>query len=149
NGKCSSGMEYSAVVCKSQYGIPVRELWSNHPCGFEKGVFAMFRGYIDESGDGVRFFTLACLISSGEIWDALESEWANCLDAKNRELKKAGRKAISRYHAADCSSFKKDFEGWSKPEHLEFVKALLAIFNSFQFNVHSYSVNLHEMVEEI
>jgi hypothetical protein len=143
-------LEYRAVVCKSQYGIPVRELWHGlNPSGFEKGEFAMLRGYMDESGDGANFFTLSCLVSSGENWDELETDWTNCIESKNVELRKNGRKIIHRYHAADCSSCLQEFEGWSVPEQIEFVKALFAVFNRFRFNVHSYGVNLREMIEEI
>lgn len=138
------------MVCESQCGIPLEELWDDHPDGFSKGMFAVLRGYIDESiKSEKKLFSLSCLISEGSAWSALQSEWKECLRAKNAELRKANRKQIRRFHASDCSNRKGDFTGWSVPEQVEFVQALLAIFKRHPFNVHSYGVHLGEMVEEI
>lgn len=110
----------------------------------------MLKGFMDESKDRTGdLFTLSCLISHGDIWSALESEWIACLDDKNKELKKAGRKTLSRFHASDCSTRNGEFRGWSTPEQIEFTKALLAIVNRHSFNVHSYGLHLGELVEEI
>jgi hypothetical protein len=99
-------------------------------------------------GPSVEGGALSCLISEGSIWSALQSEW-ECLRAKNAELRKENRKQILRFHTSDCCNRKGDFKGWSVPEQVEFVKALLVIFNRHSFNVHSYGVHLGEMVEEI
>lgn len=142
-------MEYRAVVRKSQLGIPVNELWDGfNPCGFERGHAVMLRGYIDESRNK-DLFVLACLISNGKNWFHLESEWLNLLESKNRELKRAKRKSISRFHAADCSSRLGEFRGWSTPEQIEFMKALLKIFNKYEFNQHTYAVSLKELSDAI
>lgn len=138
------------MVCKSQSRIPVSELWEGFsPFGFEKGNFVILRGYIDESGNDGDLFVLACLISNGKNWFHLENEWLNLLDAKNRDLKKAKRKLISRFHASDCSCRLGDFKGWSTPEQIEFTKALLAIFNKYEFNQHSYAISLKELSDAI
>jgi hypothetical protein len=108
----------------------------------------MLRGYIDESRNK-DLFVLACLISNGKNWFHLESEWLSLLESKNRELKGAKRKAISRFHAADCSSRLGEFTGWSTPEQIEFMKALLRIFNKYEFNQHTYAVSLKELSDAI
>lgn len=136
------------MVCESQE-IPLSELWEDHPCGFDKGLFVVLKGYIDESVKDGQLFTLSGLISEGRIWSALRDDWKTCLRDKNHELQRAGRKQISRYHASDCSNRRKEFKGWSIGERDEFAKALLAIFKKYSFNVHSYGVHLGEMVEEI
>jgi hypothetical protein len=90
----------------------------------------MFRGYIDESGND-QWFTLSCLMARAADWISIESAWKKVLRQKNRELKKSGRKEISRFHTADCSSCVGEFEGWSIPEQIEFSKKLLDIFNVY------------------
>jgi len=103
----------------------------------------IIRGYIDESYDS-DIFTLSCAMSDVKGWQGIESAWKKCLVAKNKELKKAGRQQISRYHAADCSSLVNEFAGWSVPEQIAFSKELMAIFNRGKnwINVIAYSMPL-------
>lgn len=108
----------------------------------------LFRGYIDESYSQ-RMFTLSCLMSDASGWMWFESAWKKCLRTKNKSLKSQGRKLISRYHAADCSSLKGDFEGWTVDEQIEFTKRLLsACKKSKFFDVTSYSMPLDNFVKE-
>ena len=75
--------------------------------------------------------------------------WKKCLDAKNQQLEKQGRKTISRYHAADCSSRVNEFEGWTTEEQIEFTKSLLTVFKRGCVNVVAYSMPLDEFVKQI
>ena len=73
-------------------------------------------------------FTLSCLISDDSMWPWFELDWLKVLDEKNAELKIAGRKTISRYHAADCSNLFGEFKGWTVPEQIEFSLKLFDVF---------------------
>jgi hypothetical protein len=138
---------------KSQLRIPVNELFQGlNPLGVERGTFAVLvlNGYIDESLDrDGELFNLSCLIGHGSDWFYLEQDWMKVLDAKNRELHASGRKPISRYHATDCSTRHKEFEGWSVEEEREFTKHLLAIFNNYRLDVVGLTINLRELVDYV
>jgi len=99
----------------------------------------ILHGYIDESYNS-RFFTLSCLLGRPKDWMWFESEWKKVLRQKNQKLKHEGRKEITRYHAADCSSRKGEFEGWAIDEQIEFAKRLLAIFNKYMTSVVAYTL---------
>jgi hypothetical protein len=124
-------------------------LWDGfNPGGFPKGTFVIFRGYIDESFNR-KLFTLSCLMSDPSGWMWFESAWKKVLRNKNKSLKSQGRRLISRYHAADCSSLKGEFEGWTVAEQIEFTKSLLlACKKSKFFDATSYSMPLDDFVEE-
>lgn len=115
----------------SQY-IPIKELcpalFPGNFCG-EK-LLMMFRGYIDESGND-QFFTLSCLMAKADEWTLIEAAWSKVIDHKNKDLRKTGRQEISRFHTADCSSCRGEFEGWSVPEQIDLAKQLLDIFNVY------------------
>jgi hypothetical protein len=103
----------------------------------------LFKAYIDESYNN-KLFTLSCLMS--DRWAFIESKWKRCLREKNESLRKQGRPQISRYHAADCSSRKGDFKGWTVEEQIEFTTRLIGIFNRNFVNVIAYSMPLDEFV---
>jgi hypothetical protein len=130
--------------------IPVRELWEGlHPLGFDRGTFMVLRGYIDESGEG-NLFTLSCLIADSPAWFYMELDWLKCIEKKNAELIASGRKPISRYHAADCSSRLGEFVGWDvEKDQLPFVKELLAILEQYRMDVVAYTIDLKELVKYI
>ena len=90
----------------------------------------MFHGYIDESGNDL-FFTLSCLLATVEDWALIEAAWLRILQQKNEELRKAGRPEVSRFHTADCSSRRGEFEGWSVAEQVELTKQLLDVFHTY------------------
>ena len=80
----------------------------------------ILKGYIDESywpPERPQLFTLACTMSDVSRWNSITSEWKHCLSAKNRELKKQGRKMLSRYHASDCANLKNEFKAWEVPSN--------------------------------
>ena len=111
------------------------ELWSGLHCGsFNDGVFALVRGYIDESYDGKKipeFFTLSCSLAHGGEWEFIEAAWLWIIREKNRELVANGRNPISRYHAVDCFNRNNEFKGWSQEERNRFGVSLLEVFRHF------------------
>jgi hypothetical protein len=136
------------VVYESQ-GISFHELLSAFIRSGCKNVAMTFRGYFDESYNR-KVFTLSCLASDPTGWAAIEHGWKLCLKAKNRELKKQGRAPISRYHAADCSSLKNEFTGWSVQEQIKFATELMASLSRGRAWVNniSYSIPVEDFVKE-
>ncbi len=127
----------------------LREYWQGFTGGsFEEGIFVVFRGYIDESYDGQRkLFSLSCLVASGEDWERMESAWRFELDAVNEKLRREGRPEIWRYHAADCSSRRGEFEGWSHAERDCFVLRLFEIFKRIPVHAVGYDLDLDYLCE--
>ena len=105
----------------------------------------MFRGYIDESHHNYKLFALSCLIAKGKDWFGMERMWKEHLAAKNKQLKKAGRKLISRYHATDCNGRRNDFEGWEEDERNEFVFGLFNIFKRVPVHAVGYDIDLDRL----
>ena len=134
------------MVCRSQL-IPLRELWGGfNPTGFRKGLFVQLRGYMDESyGNDQNVFAWSCLIARGKEWTEMERRWKLCLRAKNKELAKAGRPIISRYHASDCSGRRGEFEGWTLDERDAFVLELFGLFRQFQSHTVVYDAQLNDI----
>lgn len=131
--------------------IPLRELWEGfNPLDVNRGIFVLFRGYIDESYNAKdqKLFVLSCLIATGKSWLEMERTWKLHLRAKNKQLKKAGRPEISRYHATDCSSMHGEYEGWDVTEQIEFVKGLLGTFQRTR-GVHAvgYAIDLDDVCD--
>jgi hypothetical protein len=124
----------------------MRELWGLFVPRYLEDSFVLFSGYIDESYNE-NIFNLACLLSDGKNWWEFRRHWNKCLHAKNKCLKKEGRKQISRYHAADCSSRVGEFKGWSVSEQISFTQDLLRVFNYRFQNVISYSISLGDFKE--
>jgi hypothetical protein len=92
----------------------------------------MFWGYIDDSGDKkTGLMTLSCFIGHWSHLFNFEAAWRRVLDAKNRQLIADGRPTISRFHATDWSTKRKEFTGWSDDEKFEFFDKLLAIFHRY------------------
>jgi hypothetical protein len=141
-------MEGMPLVCPSQF-IPARKLWDGfNPFGFEKGVFVIFKGYIDESyGPERNIFTLSCILATGKDWDDFERRWTRTIAAKNRELVKAGRPTITRYHASDCSGRRNEFKKWGLDERDEFVKNLFKGFGFIPTFTVVFDVQMKELCE--
>lgn len=112
----------------------------------------LFRGFIDESHDPdpvPKVFNLTCVATHDSMWSWFEMAWMNVLETKNEELKKQNRRQISRYHAADCSSLRGEFKGWSVDEQIEFSRNLFKVFRTHPVHVHSYDMPLQLMVQHI
>jgi hypothetical protein len=102
-------------------------------------------GYIDESAND-KLFTLSCILTTPAKWTDIEIKWKAVLRGTNKALRKQGRQEISRYHAADCSSCKGEFAGWSVEEQIEFSKKLIAIIKYSMTSVMAYSMPLKDFV---
>jgi hypothetical protein len=132
--------------------VPVADLWLKHSNRRELQAVLVFRGYIDESHDDdlvPKVFNLSCLIAYDNMWPWFEMAWVKVLEEKNAELKSQNRKQLSRYHAADCSSRKNEFEGWSTDEQIEFSLKLFDVFRKHPVHFHGYGMPLQLMVQEI
>jgi hypothetical protein len=117
---------------------------------FHRRLLTLLEGYIDESGSAEsHLFTLSCVVSHGGQWWHFENAWVNWLDKKNQELKKQGRKELSRYKASDCSCFHNEFEDWDKDEQIAFLEGLLNVFRRHTTAIISYTVDLKHIAEEM
>lgn len=110
----------------------------------------VMKGFLDESHHKY-VFTFCGLMAKGPTWGWFIADWLNCIEEKNRELKKAGRKTLSRYHATDCSTRYKEFKGWSVDEQIEFTKRLIEVFRrpANGVTVFSFSLSLTTLQEVI
>jgi hypothetical protein len=103
---------------------------------------------IDESYDSNQnVFALSCLIARGKTWYEMERKWKLHLAAKNKQLLKAGRPLISRYHASDCSGRRNEYDGWSHEERDAFVLGLFGIFKQTPVHTVVFDVQLDEVCE--
>jgi len=129
--------------------IPAADLWDGfNPLGMSKGIFVLFKGYIDESYDKKqKLFSLSCLVATGKKFSEMERIWKLHIAAKNKQLAKQSRKLISRYHASDCNSRHGDFEGWTEEERNEFVLGLFSIFRRTPVHAVGYDVDLDNLCE--
>jgi hypothetical protein len=110
------------------------------------------RGYIDESHDPApipKIFNLTCLVGYDNFLPWFELAWVKVIEEKNEELTKAGRPAISRYHASDCSNLKGEFRHWTIEEQIEFSQKLFSVFRKHPVHIHSFDLSLQVLVQEI
>jgi len=121
-----------------------------NPMGFEDGVYTVFRGYIDDSGNE-QLFTLACILAKGANWQWIVMDWEKVLDAKNASLAEQGRKTLPRYHSVDINNFVAEYEDWTPEERAQFSKELLHVFEkpSNRASGFAYSVDLRLLTEII
>jgi hypothetical protein len=132
-------------VCVSQH-VPIRELSGIlFPHNSGERFLMLIVGYIDESANK-KVFTLSCILTTPAKWTDIERKWKAVLRATNKALRRQGRQQISRYHAADCSSCKGDFAGWSVAEQIDFSKKLIAIIKYGMTTVMAYSMPLEDFV---
>jgi len=133
---------------RSRQHIPLRELWGGFLPRYSKGYYVVLRGYIDESyGPNQNVFAWSCLMGRPAHWWEMERKWKLRLNAKNRELKKAGRPSISRYHASDCSGRRNEFDGWSHDERDAFVLGLFGIFKQTPLHASVFDMQLDELID--
>jgi hypothetical protein len=117
------------------------------------GAFAMMqaqilKGHIDESVSAEqRLFTLAAVVGYGTDWTWFHVDWERCIEAVNRDLVKAGRKPISRYHASDCSTRHGDFKDWGMEEQKDLTSKLLGVFAKHPTKTIAYTMDLDAFVE--
>jgi hypothetical protein len=115
---------------------------------YERENNVVLQGYIDESYDkDQKIFALSCLIAPVKAWTEMERIWKLHLRAKNKQLEKAGRPTIRRYHASDCNGRRGDFKGWTREERNEFVLGLLGIFKRLPLNTVAYDIDLDTLCD--
>jgi hypothetical protein len=92
----------------------------------------VFWGYIDDSGDkAIGLRTLSCFIGHWSVLFNFEVAWKRVIRKANCRLTAAGRRTISRFHATDWSTKRKEFSGWSDDEKFELFDNLLALFERY------------------
>lgn len=110
----------------------------------------MFHAYMDESGSSEsKLFTLSCIVGWGSEWFWIENAWERLLEKTNQRLIEQGRRRLSRYHAADCSSCLNEFSGWTREEQIELTTQIINIFRYHKVETMSYSINLKDLAEEL
>lgn len=120
------------------------------PYKVRKPVFTLFKGYFDDSGND-DIFTLSCVFAKVSNWGFFISDWLEVIERKNRSLREQGRKELSRFHAADCSSYVEEFIGWNENERRPFIAELLKVFErpANAINSIGYSIRLKNLVEDL
>lgn len=133
-------------MVRPSQSVPIMSLASVLvPRGHGKRFLVLIVGYIDESGNN-DFFTLSCILTTPTKWADIERKWRAVLRETNKALRKQKRPQISRYHAADCSSCKGEFVGWSVAEQIAFSKKLIAIIKYNMTTVMAFSVPVEDFV---
>jgi hypothetical protein len=129
--------------------IACRHIWQGfNPLGFDRGIFVLLRGYMDESyGSDQNIFSFSCLLARGKDWDDMERRWKLQIEAKNKQLAKEGRPTISRYHASDCSGCRNEFAGWTRNERDAFVLKLFGTFKLFPSHTVAIEMQLEDLCE--
>lgn len=119
---------------------PVTEAWDGlNPKGVRRGIFLVYRGYIDESYDA-KTFVLSCSVGEGRRWELFEHAWQNVLQQTNMHLSNQGRGEITRYHASDCSGSRSEFKGWDVEEQKALTAALIGALR--QVPMHSVAITI-------
>jgi hypothetical protein len=115
---------------------------SLNPRGPE-GEFVLFSGHIDESYNN-RVFSLSCLVARGGEWIWITWEWEDVIEKWNRRLKGQGRQELTRYHAAHCSSLKREFKGWSIDEQKELTTDLVRALRSHDLYTLAFAIDMEQ-----
>jgi hypothetical protein len=108
----------------------------------------MFYGYIDESGDKeTGLVTLSCLAGHWSNFFWFENDWKKILERKNKQLKTQGRQELSRFHATDWSTKRREFEGWTDEEKISFIDEFIALFHRYPLVTTSESLIRRDLIE--
>jgi hypothetical protein len=126
--------------------VGLAELFASlNPHGLE-GEFVLFSGHIDESYNK-QVFSLSCLLARGGEWIWIAFEWEKVIERWNRRLKAQGRRLLTRYHAADCSSLVGEFAGWSVDEQKELTADLVKAFRGINLHTLAFAIDMKEFHE--
>jgi hypothetical protein len=93
-------------------------------------VFALFSAYMDESHDNNRVMCIGGWLAPDRLWEKIEDRWGKRVEHERRISIKKGFPPPSRFHAANCSSLKKEFDrakGWDVGRQIRFAKVLIGI----------------------
>jgi hypothetical protein len=88
-----------------------------------------WHAYIDESYNTKTFCVGGFLAPEG-IWNGIVHDWSERIECERRRSVKKGVQPISRYHATDCASLKKEFDkkhGWNVTRQINLTKRLCEI----------------------
>lgn len=109
----------------------LREAWESGDLRptFSHSLYMVIRAYIDESYSEPRTFALGCVLARGMDWFDINKQWNRVLDRKNKELVRAGRPTLSRYHSSDCNNLQGEFKGWTPAERSQFLSELIGVLS--------------------
>lgn len=79
----------------------------------------MLRAFADESHDSGNVMTMAGFLAPTNTWRVLWADWNAVLSQKEF--------AIKVFHASDCESAQKDFEGWERDRITDLQTQLLSV----------------------
>jgi hypothetical protein len=105
----------------------------------------VIQAYIDESYAEPRTFALGCVLARGMDWFDLAKNWNRVLDRKNRELARAGRPVLSRYHSSDCNNMNGEYKGWEPAERDRFVADLILVVQKGKARITGNTVSLQDI----
>jgi hypothetical protein len=89
-------------------------------------MFLVLTVHLDESYNN-RTMAVGGWLCDNDTWEQIERAWIQRIAFENRLSLKQRFKPISRYHAADCSNLKNEFEGWPVERQIGFSKKLIEI----------------------
>lgn len=134
-GKCNSFETNGALRCNRRNGSNIpnsggasasRRLYEGYdPDPFTERYFAVLRGYFDESYNN-RIMTFGGWIAQEREWGKLERQWTDHIQKFSAKLPPSLPK-ITRYHTADSSSRRGEFNGWFVEMQVSFCSKLLKI----------------------
>ena len=89
----------------------------------------MLKTFMDETGihDDAEMVAVGAYISRPKHWRSWTKDW----NIHKRRVPN-GRKPIDVFHSTDCAAFKKEFEGWDKPDRDSYVAQLLPIIREHE-----------------
>ena len=140
-------------MCGLKQTDSILEIWGPLcSLDFDKAVFALLTGYIDESYTGENepvTFGLCCVYAPFKDWFWIENGWRKVIEAKNADLATQGRKSIKRYHSKEISNYEEPFDDWNNNERSEFTSYLLSHGINGNF-IQSYTLtaNLKQVAED-
>lgn len=106
---------------------------------------------MDESHDSnavPRLFSLSCIVGDDGTWPFFTIDWMKVIEERNALLKAEGRRELSRYHAAECSSRLGEFAGWTLGEQIELSEKLFAVYKKYGLHIYGYDMPLQLLVQE-
>lgn len=107
----------------------------------------VINAYIDESCAEPRTFALGCVLARGMDWFEISRKWKQVIDRKNRDLTRAGRTPLARYHSADCNNMQGEFSGWTAPERDAFLGDLISVLRKSRAHIAGNTVDLQDVAQ--
>jgi hypothetical protein len=90
-----------------------------------------FSAYLDESEESsVGVYAVGGFVGKAEVWEALTTKWLDCLPT-----------GITCFHATDCFTGNKQFEGLDIPERVEILDKLTDVILAHQVRLIGYGLD--------